>query len=205
LEVLPMQARRGTATAAPALPGVRAVRPSSEEIDERILDVAAGVFARFGYAQASVQRIADEAGYSKTGLLHRFGSKEQLRDAARERCLATFAEAIDSAHTRTPGPARDRDVVAALIDLAMRRPGFIALLLSGGTQPRTEDTAWVHQEARALLDSGFGMDDTTPLSRRMRVLGCLGALGLGVVLTQEYPAHEVRAELEATCCAALGL
>lgn len=190
---------------APALAGVRGVRPSSEEIDERILDVAAGVFARGGYAQASVQRIADEAGYSKTGLLHRFGSKEQLRDAARERCLATFADATAAPRGRAPGPSRDREVVAALVDLAMRRPGFIALLLAGVSQPRTPDTAWVHQDARALLDAGFGMDDTTPLARRMRVIGCLGALAVGVVATPEYPAHEVRAELEATCRAVLGL
>jgi AcrR family transcriptional regulator len=187
------------------MPGVRAVRPSYEEIDERILDVAAGVFARVGYAQASVQRIADEAGYSKTGLLHRFASKVKLLEAARERCLATFADAVMPERTRAPGPARDREAVAALVDLAMRRPGFIALLLSGVTEPRTEDTAWVHQDARALLDAGFGMDDTTPLSRRMRVLGCLGALAVGVVATQEFAAHEVRAELEVTCRAALGV
>lgn len=200
-----MQPRQRTGGVHPGAPGGRAVRPSSQEIDERILDVAAGVFARVGYAQASVQQIADETGYSKTGLLHRFGSKEQLRDAARERSLATFADAISSARTRTPGPDRDRELVTALVDLAMRRPGFIALLLSGGTQPRSQDTAWVHHEAKALLDAGFAMDDTTPLARRMRVLGCLGALGLGVAATPEYPAHEVRTELEATCRAALGL
>jgi AcrR family transcriptional regulator len=185
--------------------GLRAVRPSSEEIDERILDVAAGVFARVGYGQASVQRIADETGYSKTGLLHRFGSKEQLRDAARERSLEAIGAAINPARTLAPGPARDRVVVTALVDLGMRRPGFFALLQSAGTEPRTADTEWVHHEARELLDAGFGMDDTTPLSRRIRVIGCLGALGLGVVATQEYPAHEVRAELEATCFAVLGI
>jgi AcrR family transcriptional regulator len=197
-----MQARTRTVPTATA---GRAVRPSNEEIDERIIDVAAGVFAQLGYAQASVQRIADDTGYSKTGLLHRFGSKEQLRDAVRERCLAAFAAATSGTRTRKPGPARDREIVAALVDLAMERPGFIALLLSGVTQPQTDDTAWVHHEARALVDSGFGMDDTTPLPRRMRVLGCLGALGVGLVATQEFPAHEVRAELEASCCAVLGL
>jgi AcrR family transcriptional regulator len=197
-----MQARTRSAT---AVTGVRSVRPSHEEIDERIVDVAAGVFAQLGYAQTSVQRIADDTGYSKTGLLHRFGSKEQLHEAVRERCLAAFAGATGVARTRESGPARDRETVAALVDLAMERPGFIALLLSGVTQSRTDDTAWVHHEARALVEAGFGMDDTTPLSRRMRVLGCLGALAVGVVATDEFPAHEVRAELEASCCAVLGL
>jgi AcrR family transcriptional regulator len=200
-----MQARPRPALAAAAPTGVRSVRPTNAEIDERILDVAAGVFAQFGPAQASVQRIADETGYSKTGLLHRFGSKEQLRDAVRERCLTAFAEALGQADTSQSGADRDREIVASLVDLAMHHPGFMALLLSGVTQPPTDATAWVHHEARALVDAGFGMDDTTPLARRMRVLGCLGALGVGVVATTEFPAHEVRAELEASCCAVLGL
>jgi AcrR family transcriptional regulator len=201
-----MQARPRTSLAT-TVTGGRAVRPSSEEIDERILDVAAGVFAQFGYAQASVQQIADETGYSKTGLLHRFGSKEQLRDAVRESCLAAFADAIGSPRTRKAGPARDREIVTALVDLAMVRPGFIALLLSGMTELTADDTAWVHHEARALVDVGFGMDDATPLSRQIRVIGCLATLGVGVgvTATREFPAHEVRVELEAACRAVLGV
>jgi AcrR family transcriptional regulator len=201
-----MQARRRPALAVAAPPvGVRSVRPSNAEIDDRILDVAAGVFAQFGPEQASVQRIADETGYSKTGLLHRFASKEQLRDAVRERCLTTLAEALGQVRTSQPGPERDREIVASLVDLAMHHPGFMALFLSGVTRPPTDATAWVHHEARTLVDAGFGLDDTTPVSRRTRVLGCLGALGVGAVATQEFPAHEVRTELEASCCAVLGL
>jgi AcrR family transcriptional regulator len=199
-----MRARQ-TGPSAPATNGFRAVRPSSEEIDERILDVAAALFAQFGYAQASVQRIADETGYSKTGLLHRFGSKEQLRDAVRETCLATLAETFSRVRRQRPGPARDRETVAALVDLAIQRPGLIALLLSGVSQPKTDDSAWVHHEVAALVDTAFGLDDTSPLSRRMRVVGCLGALGVGIAATTDFPVHEVRAELEATCCAVLGL
>ena len=200
-----MRARPRTAPATRALAAVRAVRPSDQEIEECILDAAAALFAQLGYERTSVQRIADDTGYSKTGLLHKFGSKEQLHDAVRERCLATFAGATSRARTREPGPARDREIVAALVDLAVQRPGFIALLLSGVTPRQDDDTAWVHRGTRELLDSGFGLDDTTPLSRRMRVLGCLGALGVGAAATAEFPAHEVHAEREATCCAVLGL
>ena len=200
-----MQARTRARGAKAAATAARSVRPSSEEIDERILDVAAGVFAQLGYAQASLQSIADATGYSKTGLLHRFGSKEELRDAVRNRCLATLADAFERASGRKAGAERDRENVAAVVDLAMEHPGCVALMLSGVTNPRTDDTAWVHHEVRDLVDAAFGMDDATPLARRMRVVGSLGALTVGAALTEEFPPHEVRAELNATCCAALGI
>jgi hypothetical protein len=37
------------------------------------------------------------------------------------------------------------------------------------------------------------------------VLGCLGALGVGASATRDFPDHEVRPELEATCRAVLGV
>lgn len=40
-------------------------RPTSREIDDQILDSAAGIFAVHGFAHASVQQIADAVGYSK--------------------------------------------------------------------------------------------------------------------------------------------
>ena len=45
---------------------------------ERLLASAAVVFAREGYAGASVDRIAEEAGYSKGALYSNFASKEEL-------------------------------------------------------------------------------------------------------------------------------
>lgn len=45
---------------------------------EEILDAALGVVAANGYRKASVREIADAAGLSPAGLLHYFGSKEEL-------------------------------------------------------------------------------------------------------------------------------
>ena len=57
------------------------VRPTSEEIDRALIDVAALVFARHGFAQGPVQAIADGAGYSKAAVLKRFGSKGRIQDS----------------------------------------------------------------------------------------------------------------------------
>ena len=61
------------------------VRPTRQEIDDEIVERAAALFARYGFQETSLQRIADAVGYSKTGLLHRFPTKEALQDAVIER------------------------------------------------------------------------------------------------------------------------
>lgn len=43
-----------------------------------------------GYARTSVQQLADAVGYSKAGLLHRFGSKQALQAGA----VAAAADAV---------------------------------------------------------------------------------------------------------------
>src|SRR4051812_4368664 len=46
--------------------------------DEEVLDAAARVFARRGYADASVQDVADELGILKGSLYHYIRAKEDL-------------------------------------------------------------------------------------------------------------------------------
>ncbi|MGW8483079.1 TetR/AcrR family transcriptional regulator [Microbacterium sp. NPDC055903] len=45
---------------------------------EEILDAALGVIAQHGYRKASVRELAEAVGLSPAGLLHYFGSKEEL-------------------------------------------------------------------------------------------------------------------------------
>jgi AcrR family transcriptional regulator len=65
--------------AAPAPPRARLTREQSRaQTRERLLASAAMVFTREGYAGASVDRIAEEAGYSKGALYSNFASKDEL-------------------------------------------------------------------------------------------------------------------------------
>lgn len=70
---------------------------------EEILEAALSVIAEHGYRKASVREIADAAGLSPAGLLHYFGSKEEMfvaileaRDArdARDYAEKPFIEAF---------------------------------------------------------------------------------------------------------------
>ena len=108
--------------------GPRAVRPSPEQLDAAILDTAAEVFARHGFAGTSVQQVADAVGYSKTGLLRRFPSKQALYDGVVDHVAACVDEIA-----REPGAAdlvaRRSEVLRAVTDVAFANPGTVLLVL----------------------------------------------------------------------------
>jgi hypothetical protein len=56
-------------------------------------------------------RTADAVGYAKTGLLHRFPSKEALQQAVIDRAVTEVRAIAAEALTLPPGAARDRVVV----------------------------------------------------------------------------------------------
>jgi AcrR family transcriptional regulator len=64
--------------AAPARPARLTREQSRARTRERLLASAAAVFAREGYGGASVDRIAEEAGYSKGAMYSNFASKDEL-------------------------------------------------------------------------------------------------------------------------------
>ena len=159
-------------------------RPTRQQIDDEIIDTAAMLFARHGFQETSLQRIADAVGYSKGGLLRHYPSKEALEESVVGRCLAELKEVALAASAHTPGPERDRATLTGLAHMALRRPGFIALLLSTLLRdPADPESAALHPireivaDAFAIqpgLDSRHGID----LDRAVRVAGAAGALAV---------------------------
>lgn len=183
-------------------------RPTKEQIDAEILDCAATLFARHGFRETSVQRIADAVGYSKTGLLHRYPSKEALQDAVVGRCIAEMRGVADGvAHLRA-GPERDRAAITAMVANAMARPGFVALLLSSlVTEPDSEVATALKPGYEAILEI-FGLpaelEDAADLPRVTRVTGALGALAVARVALLEHPSAELAGHLVDVTWNALG-
>jgi len=60
-------------------------RQSQERTRRRLLDVAVEVFMEKGFARASVEEIAERAGYSKGAVYSNFASKEDLALAVLDR------------------------------------------------------------------------------------------------------------------------
>jgi AcrR family transcriptional regulator len=185
-------------------------RPTREQIEDEILETAATLFARHGFRETSVQRIADAVGYSKTGLLHRYPSKEALQQAVIDRAIAEMRSIAAAAATLPPGPQRDRVVVTGIARLTLDRPGAVALLLSGLTSAPGSEFATILHDIGGLVFAAFGVDDpdcaarTDPM-RVLRITGALGALAVaGVALHDKLLASAALEDIVTVSCDALG-
>ena len=179
-------------------------RPTREQIDEEILDCAATLFARHGFKETSVQRIADAVGYSKTGLLHRFPTKEALQDAVLRRCVEEVRAVTASVRDVPPGPARDRAALVSFADFALRRPGFVALILGIFSALETIDAAGPMGGIAAAVLEAFAVRAESGFHRRIRVAGALGALCVARLAFHDHTSDEMRGQLVALSNDALG-
>ncbi|MGY1842392.1 TetR/AcrR family transcriptional regulator [Modestobacter sp. SYSU DS0875] len=105
-------------------------RQTRQQVDEHIVDRAAALFAQRGFANTSVQAIADAVGFSKAGLLHHFPSKEALYAAAESLTQARLGTILERVSHLPVGPERDRLGLEELVDWALANPGQAALGLS---------------------------------------------------------------------------
>ncbi|MFI6072314.1 TetR/AcrR family transcriptional regulator [Actinoplanes sp. NPDC051343] len=178
-------------------------RPSRQQIDDEILETAASLFARHGFKQTSVQRIADAVGYSKTGLLHRYPTKEALQAAVIDRSVDELRAITAVVADLPPGPDRDRAALNGVAHLAMRRPGSVRLLLSGLLGEKDDDMGQTLKEVGAGVFEAFAVDPSADPARALRVIGALGALAIARIALLEG-GFEGEAELVGIAFDALG-
>jgi AcrR family transcriptional regulator len=85
-------------------------RPSRRH---ELVQAAVAVFARKGYAESSVEDVAEEAGVVPTAIYYHFGTKEELLYQALKSAMDQFSEAI--LETRSAGQPADADVLRRVI------------------------------------------------------------------------------------------
>ena len=78
-----------------------------------LIQAAIAVFARQGYAESSVEDVAEEAGVVPTAIYYHFGTKEELLYQALKSAMDQFSEAILDA--RAAGQPADADVLRRVI------------------------------------------------------------------------------------------
>ena len=179
------------------------MRPTRQEIDDEIVERAAALFARYGFEETSVQRIADAVGYSKTGLLHRFPTKEALQDAVIERWAEKVRDIATRVRDLPPGSERDRAVITELVDLALRGPGVVSLLLAALSALETWEVAVRLKTVTEGLFEAFAADrEDSP--RAIRVGAALGALAVMSLATRGAPPAAIRESLIAASYDTLG-
>lgn len=182
------------------------VKTLRQHADELIVDRAAALFARQGFAKTSVQDIAAAVGLSKTGLLHHYRSKETLRSAVMVQADLVSRRVLERVGDRPSGSDRDRHALAVLVDEALAHPGLVTLLLAPLLEG-AKDAAG--SEAQALGDAAwqvFGLVPDAPASERsIRVAGALSALAvLTLAAVNRDDATTWRPHIVATCFDALG-
>lgn len=91
-------------------------RPSASTELRRI---ALEQFASAGFSGASLQQIADEAGYSKSSVLYHYASKEALLDAAIGPAIDSLAGLLARLTARGPSPEARQLFIEEFIDFLL--------------------------------------------------------------------------------------
>ncbi|MEU6773798.1 TetR/AcrR family transcriptional regulator [Streptomyces sp. NPDC046759] len=152
------------------------VKLTSEEIDRALLDVAAFVFARHGFAQGPVQAIADAAGYSKAAVLKRFGSKERIQSAVVARTEEHVTRVAAAADGLPVGPRRDAALLEALVELIQEWPGTGALIVGAFWLTRDPEVLERLSRAQRTLLEAFDPRMWSDEERHVRVVSAIGAV-----------------------------
>ncbi|RBY89852.1 TetR/AcrR family transcriptional regulator [Blastococcus sp. TF02A-26] len=180
-------------------------RPFRQQVDEGILDRAAALFARRGFAKTSVQDVADAVGLSKAGLLHHFPSKDALYAAVLAHAEEIGSRVLREVGALPEGEERDRRAVEALVDVALAHPGIVALMLAPASQTGGDPGDPPAAQFEAALHA-FGVSPDSPdVERLVRVIGALAALAvLTLAAHAEDRATAWRGLIVGTCLDALG-
>jgi AcrR family transcriptional regulator len=175
-----------------------------QHADEDILDRAAELFAQHGFAHTSLQDLAGAVGLSKAGLLHHFPSKDALYEAAQQSCREQVARVLARVADLPLGPERDRLALELLLDVALDRPGLVALAFRAVTA-KDARAASLEQDDLQVFET-FGVDPADMRAERLiRVIGALSALAVLSLAAHHLGEKAVwRRQILATCVDALG-
>jgi AcrR family transcriptional regulator len=140
-------------------------RESRDETRRRLIDAAAEVFVKRGYSSASVDEIAERAGFSRGAFYSNFSSKEDLLLALLERNHIRDREELDAALDSRLPPGKQ---LARLKDLTLAQVGrkemyilFLEFKLAAMRTPPLR-TQWMRlqrihrREVQLKLETLFG-------------------------------------------------
>lgn len=159
------------------------MRLNNAEIDAQIIDTAAGLFAVHSYQRTSVQQIADAVGYSKTGLLHRFPSKQAMLDAVHQ-IIATAIARVSADVAALPADVdRTLRVLELVTDTALAHPGAVRYLLQAVHREHSAASMVIpaKEPATSIVDLLAGPDPSA--EREMRAVLGLELICSGAVLS----------------------
>lgn len=122
---------------------------------EQVLDAAARLFARNGYAATSVRQLADEAGFTKAGLYYHVRGKEDLLEAICAESIEAILEEVEQAVAGSAEPAEQlAAVIGAHVGFFHERPERLTVLnleMSRLSAPRRRKIVRLERRYLAVL------------------------------------------------------
>jgi AcrR family transcriptional regulator len=129
-------------------------RSSAEKLwevrQEQILDAAAKLFAKHGYADADTQLLAEELGVGKGTIYRYFPSKRDIFLAAADRVMRRLRRQIDESIKGIADPLDQiAEAIRACLAFCAENPDFVELLMQERAQfkDRKTPTYFQHREA----------------------------------------------------------
>lgn len=173
---------------APARPKRRPTEDLVASRQEEILEAAAKLFGKHGYADTDTQLLADKLGVGKGTLYRYFPSKRDLFLAAADRVMRKLRDEIDGCIDGIADPLERIEVaIRAYLRFFALHPEFVELLMQERAQfkDRETPTYFVHREKniepwRALYRSliAEGRVRNMPVERILDIMtaACYGTM-----------------------------
>ena len=175
-----------------------------QQTRDRLLDAAAAVFRRLGYDGASLDEIAETAGYTKGAIYSNFDSKADLFKALVDR----YREAERAVQTRQFAGQSLEQVLDKLDEVFERQveadPGWIALqiefMLVARRDPEVRRRILEGAEERrarigASIDAALAKANRTAAFTGRELILLIKAIGTGLALQQMLEPEAVDARL----------
>jgi AcrR family transcriptional regulator len=137
-----------------------------DERRRRLLDLGAELFARHGYEELSMSRIAKEAGISKALLYHYFPSKQAYFGATLEQAAAELAAATQPDPEKPPVEQLSTSLDAFLAWVERHMGAYDKLIRSVGAVPEVRELVErVRNETAERILAGIGDHPPDPALR----------------------------------------
>lgn len=177
-------------------------KPTKLEIDAEIIDRAAWLFSKYGFANTSLQQIADSVNYSKAGLLHHYPSKQAIYDKVLSTGIEQMHALVETVSGIPKGWQRDLAVVEATVQLTLDWPGIAAFGNRLADIEKNIDPALT--KMGLLMYEALGIDvSTVDLDRLIRVTVAFSGLGATTILSgrldlkREWRSYIIKAAMNA--------
>jgi AcrR family transcriptional regulator len=134
-----------------------------DERRRRLLELGAELFARHGYEELSMSRIAREAGISKALLYHYFPSKQAYFSATLEQAASELAEVTRPDPAKPPVEQLSTSLDAFLAWVERHMGAYEKLIRSVGAVPEVRELIErVREETAQRILTGLTDDEPSP-------------------------------------------